>query len=74
MRSLLRDCSTFVQQLQLFERAANQDAFVVCSSAALKLQFSESLDEELFRAYVADWKGAQMQLQVRVCSAAMGSL
>lgn len=38
---------------------------MVCSSAALKLQFSESLDEELFRAYVADWKDAQMNLQVR---------
>lgn len=35
----------------------------MCSSA-LKLQFRESLDEELFQAYVQDWKDKRFKLTV----------
>ncbi|KAF1782697.1 hypothetical protein GQ600_25748 [Phytophthora cactorum] len=40
-----------------------QDAFLVCSSA-LKLQFRESLDQELFLAYVEDWVSKRETLQL----------
>lgn len=48
----------------LSTRWTTQDAFSVCSSA-LKLQFRESLDEELFQAYVQDWKDKRFKLTVR---------
>ncbi|TYZ57544.1 hypothetical protein PybrP1_005416 [[Pythium] brassicae (nom. inval.)] len=48
--SVLGDASAFI------------DAFSVCSSA-LKLQFRERLDEELFQAYVQDWKATQQAAQ-----------
>jgi hypothetical protein len=40
-----------------------QDAFLVCASA-LKLQFRESLDQELFLAYVEDWTAKRQAVQV----------
>lgn len=40
-----------------------QDAFVVCSTA-LKLQFQESIDKDLFHAYLTDWRTKQASLQV----------
>jgi hypothetical protein len=40
-----------------------QDAFLVCSTA-LKLQFQESLDKELFLAYLTDWNSKQTLLLV----------
>ncbi|DAZ96882.1 TPA: hypothetical protein N0F65_008843 [Lagenidium giganteum] len=57
------DVAAFVANLKLFERAASKDAFQVCSSV-LKLQFQESVDEELFFAYVEDWKHRQAMLEV----------
>uniref|UniRef100_K3XAA7 Uncharacterized protein n=1 Tax=Globisporangium ultimum (strain ATCC 200006 / CBS 805.95 / DAOM BR144) TaxID=431595 RepID=K3XAA7_GLOUD len=60
---VLNDSSRFLAQLKLFERAASKDAFSVLSST-LKLQFQESLDEELFQAYVDDWKGKKQALKI----------
>lgn len=48
--SALADAEVFYYRLKLFEKAANQDALQVGSNT-LKLQFQESLDEELFRAF-----------------------
>lgn len=39
-------------------------------SSALKLQFRECLDEELFQAYVRDWKNAKQAARVRAWSLA----
>ncbi|EEY68731.1 uncharacterized protein PITG_19106 [Phytophthora infestans T30-4] len=61
--SVLQDASKFLERLALFEQAASKDAFLVCSSA-LKLQFRESLDQELFLAYVQDWVLKRESLQV----------
>ncbi|KAF4044209.1 hypothetical protein GN244_ATG03489 [Phytophthora infestans] len=60
--SVLQDASKFLERLALFEQAASKDAFLVCSSA-LKLQFRESLDQELFLAYVQDWVIKRESLQ-----------
>lgn len=49
--------------LQIADIFPLQDAFLVCSSA-LKLQFRESLDQELFLAYVNDWGTKRKALQV----------
>ncbi|ETL26997.1 hypothetical protein L916_19419 [Phytophthora nicotianae] len=62
-RSVLQDATKFLAQLSLFEQAASKDAFLVCSSA-LKLQFRESLDQELFLAYVEDWVSKRETLQL----------
>ncbi|KAG2763541.1 hypothetical protein PC129_g15710 [Phytophthora cactorum] len=62
-RSVLEGATSFLGQLALFEQAASKDAFLVCSSA-LKLQFRESLDQELFLAYVEDWVSKRETLQL----------
>ncbi|EGZ30139.1 hypothetical protein PHYSODRAFT_470490 [Phytophthora sojae] len=62
-RSVLQHAQEFLKRLTLFEQAAKKDAFLVCSSA-LKLQFRESLDQELFLAYVNDWGTKRKALQV----------
>ncbi|KAE9350764.1 hypothetical protein PF008_g6279 [Phytophthora fragariae] len=76
-RSVLQHAQEFLVQLALFEQAASKDAFLVCSSA-LKLQFRESLDQELFLAYVDDWNTKRKALQLAEASeeyqAAMGRL
>jgi hypothetical protein len=61
-QTALQDPNAFMKRIQLFEKAAQKDAFVVCSSA-LKLQFTHFLDEELFLAYVQDWKIHHKSLQ-----------
>ncbi|KAL4099953.1 hypothetical protein PRIC1_007750 [Phytophthora ramorum] len=66
-RSVLQDATQFLTQLVLFERAASKDAFLVCSSA-LKLQFRESLDQELFLAYVEDWRAKRKAVQLTEAS------
>lgn len=62
-RSVFQDVRGFLAQLELFEKAASKDAFFVLSSA-LKLQFRESLDQELFLAYVEDWNAKRQDLQL----------
>ncbi|KAG6585094.1 uncharacterized protein IUM83_08410 [Phytophthora cinnamomi] len=62
-RSVLQNAQVFLTQLTLFEQAASKDAFLVCSSA-LKLQFRESIDQELFLAYVDDWNAKYKALQL----------
>ncbi|POM75668.1 Hypothetical protein PHPALM_7193 [Phytophthora palmivora] len=61
--SVLQAANQFLAQLTLFEQAASKDAFLVCSSA-LKLQFRETLDQELFLAYIEDLSAKYNVLQV----------
>ncbi|CAI5718096.1 unnamed protein product [Peronospora effusa] len=61
--SVLQDTTQFLAQVSLFEQAASKDAFLVCSSA-LKLQFRERLDQELFLAYMKDWSEKHKTLQL----------
>ncbi|CAH0522707.1 unnamed protein product [Peronospora belbahrii] len=62
-RSVLQDTTRFLARLSLFEQAARKDTFVVCSSA-LKLQYREQLDQELFLAHVKDWSEKHKTLQL----------
>ncbi|CEG41044.1 uncharacterized protein PHALS_11213 [Plasmopara halstedii] len=62
-KSVLQDAQYFLSQLVLFEQAAQNDAFMVCSSA-LKLEFDKFLDQELFLAYVEDWNAKREMLQL----------
>ena len=41
-----------------------KDSFLVCASA-LRLEFHNNLDVELFRAYVEDWQEMRTAVQVR---------
>ncbi|TMW56191.1 hypothetical protein Poli38472_008839 [Pythium oligandrum] len=61
LTSTNEEADTFFRQLEFFEKAAEQDAFLVYSSA-LKLQFREQLDQELFRAYLDDWESKKNEL------------
>ncbi|GLD94009.1 hypothetical protein PINS_up002620 [Pythium insidiosum] len=60
--SAIADVSNFLEHLERFEDAATQDAFAVLSTA-LKLEFTERLDVELFRAYLQDLGEKRNELQ-----------